>query len=185
MATAAESLLTVEEFSRRPDSGYPEELVKGRIVTMTLPKPFHGFVCYNVCLVIGSYLKAHPLGYLVSNDSGVVTERGPDTVRGPDVAFYSFNRVPKGSLPRRRHLDVVPDLLFEVLSPDDRWRDVLGKVLEYLNAGVSAVCVLDPERRTLHLDEGDQPVRILSEDDELTLPSILGEFRAKVREFFD
>jgi Uma2 family endonuclease len=152
---------------------------------MTPPKPYLGCVCYNVCLVIGSYVKAHALGYVVSNDSGVVTERGPDTVRGPDVAFYSFNRVPKGSLPREHYLDVVPELVFEVLSPDDSWRKVLAKVLEYLIAGVTCVCVLDSERRSLHLYKGDQPARVLSEDDELTLPSILGEFGTAVRAFFD
>jgi Uma2 family endonuclease len=118
------------------------------------------------------------------NDSGVITERGPDTVRGADTAFYSYVRVPKGPLPAR-YLDVPPDLVFEVLSPDDCWPKVLRKVTEYLEAGVTVVCVLDPERRTLHLYEGDQPVRILGEDDKLTLPSLLGKFRVAIRRFFD
>ena len=33
MATA-ESLMTAEEFRRRPDPGYPEELVRGRVTAM-------------------------------------------------------------------------------------------------------------------------------------------------------
>ena len=183
MATETEILLTVEEFSRRPDPGYPEELVKGRIVRMSIARPYHGLVCGNVSVIVGSYAKSHHLGYVLS--TGVITERGPDTVRGADVAFYSYNRVPKGSLRREEYLDVVPELVFEVLSPDDRWPKVLAKVLEYLAAGVSVVCVLDPSRRNLHLYEGEEPVRILSEHDELTLPTILGEFRVAVRDFFD
>ena len=43
MATA-EALLTAEEFGRRPDPGFPEELVQGRIVTTPPPKPSHGQV---------------------------------------------------------------------------------------------------------------------------------------------
>ena len=35
----------------------------------------------------------------MSNESVVVTERNPDTVRGADISFYSFNRLPKGPLP--------------------------------------------------------------------------------------
>ncbi len=79
----------------------------------------------------------------------------------------------------------MPDLIIEVLSPDDRWPKVLAKVAEYLNAGVGVVGVLDPVRRTLHLYEGDQPVRILSENDELSLPGLLGDFRVAIHRFLD
>jgi Uma2 family endonuclease len=133
---------------------------------------------------VGRYLEDDDRGHVLTNDSGVITERGPDTVRGADVCFYSYERVPKGPLPAG-YLDVTPDLVFEVLSPDDRWRNVLRKVTEYLEAGVQVVVVLDPERRRLHIFDGDEPTRILTDQDELTLPSVLGEFRVPVRRFFD
>jgi hypothetical protein len=62
---------------------------------------------------------------------------------------------------------------------------VLTKVAEYLNAGVTVVGVLDPQRGTLTLFEGDQGVRVLSENDELALPDLLGEFRVPVRRMFE
>ena len=185
MASATQALLTAEEFARRPDPGYPEELVKGRIVRMPPTKPYHGFVCGNVSGIVGSHAKSHHVGYVLSNSTGVITEREPDTVRGADVVFYSYNRVPKGTLPREKYLDVVPELVFEVLSPDDRWPKIMAKVVEYLDAGVGVVCVLDPSRRNLYLYEGEEPVRILSEDDELTLPALLGDFRVVVRDFYE
>ena len=40
MSTAsvtAPALLTAEQFAERPDPGYPEELVKGRVVPMPVP----------------------------------------------------------------------------------------------------------------------------------------------------
>jgi Uma2 family endonuclease len=184
MAIGSQVLYTAEEFGRRPDPGYPEELVRGRIVTMPPPGSRHGKVCYNSAYHVGRYLEDHDVGHVLTNDSGVITERGPDTVRGADVCFYSYERVPKGPLPPG-YLYVVPDLVFEVLSPDDRWRKVLGKVTEYLNAGVRVVVVLDPERRQLYLFDGDEPVRILTDQDELTLPGVLGEFRVPVSRFFD
>ncbi len=185
MATATPVLLTAEEFARRPDPGYPEELVKGTIIRMPPPKTYHGYVCLNVGGIVRAHVKANGLGFVIGNDAGVITERGPDTVRGADVAFYSFKRVPKGTLPREEYLDVVPELVFEVLSPDDRWTKVMAKVVEHLDAGVAVVCVLDPSRRNLYLYEGEEPVRILSEDDEFTLPALLGEFRVAVRDFFE
>ena len=59
-----------------------------------------GQVCYNVAVSDGAiHADDHDLGHVLSNDSGVITERGPDTVRGADVCFYSYERVPKGPLP--------------------------------------------------------------------------------------
>ncbi|MFI5455913.1 MAG: Uma2 family endonuclease [Isosphaerales bacterium] len=184
MSTAIQLLYTAEEFARRPDPGYPEELVRGRIVSMPPPQARHGQVCSTVVYTLKRFLEDHDLGHVLSNDSGVITERGPDTVRGADVSFYSYSRVPKGPLPSK-YLDVPPDLVIEVRSPDDRWPRILRKVAEYLEAGVAIVGVLDPEWNTLHLYEGDQRVRILSEHDELTLPGLLGEFRVAVSRFFE
>jgi Uma2 family endonuclease len=184
MSTATQLLYTAEEFARRPDPGYPEELVRGRIVSRPPPQPRHGQVCNKVGRIFGNYADEHDLGHVLSNDSGVITERGPDTVRGADVSFYLYSRVPKGPLPAG-YLDVPPDLVFEVRSPEERWPKLLGKVVEYLNAGVRVVGVLDPERNTLQLYEDDQPVRILSEHDELTLPGLLEGFRVAVSRFFE
>ena len=89
MATA-EALLTAEEFGSRPDPGYPEELVQGRIIAMPPPKPRHGQVCKMVIRILDRYVDEHDLGHVLSNDSGVITERNPDTVRGADVAFYTL-----------------------------------------------------------------------------------------------
>jgi len=120
----------------------------------------------------------------VSNDSGIITERDPDTVRGADVAFYSYGRIPRGPLPPG-YLPVPPELVFEVRSPTDRWRDVLAKVVEYLDAGVSVVCVLDPGTETVLLYRDDRPNEVIPAEGELTIPEVLGDFRVPVRRFFE
>ncbi len=181
---SAQGLFTAEEFGRRPDPGYPEELVRGRIFTMPPRGARHGKVCAKLVRFLGPYADELDLGHVLSNDSGVITERGPDSVRGPDVSFYSFARLPKGPIPEN-YPSVSPDLVFEVLSPHDRWPKVLAKVVEYLDAGVSVVGVLDPERLTLHLYEGDEPVRILVAEDALRIPALLGEFEVIVGRFFE
>lgn len=90
MATAgAQRLWTVEEFGDRPDPGR-----------------------------IQVYRERHDVGRVLTNDFGVVAERGPDTVRGADVAYSSHGRVPEGPLPNQ-YLDVAPELIVEVLSPSD------------------------------------------------------------------
>ena len=92
-------------------------------------------------------------------------------------------RSPGGKI-RKGYLDVVPDLVVEVRSADDRWGDILAKVHEYLDAGVGVVIVLDPEPETAHVFRSDQPPQELGPDDELTVPDLLGDFRVAVRRFF-
>lgn len=183
MATAT-ALLTAEEYEQQPDNGVPSELVRGRIVEMNIPAPRHEQICVRIIYLLSRYLEDHPLGHVLSNDSGIVTERGPDTVRGADVAFYSFQRLPPGPIPLG-YLSVVPELVFEVRSPTDRWSRIHQKVAEYLAAGVSVVCVLDQTSETAHLFYEEQPGRVLMAAEELTFPEILGDFRVRVSRFFE
>src|SRR5262249_42266571 len=186
MASVAEpeALLTAEQYARRPDLGYPEELVRGRIVARPMPKPRHGYLCNKAGRIFGNFVDEHGRGWVLNNDSGVITERNPDTVRGADVAYYSYERLPPGDLPDD-YPNVAPELVIEVRSPSDRWPQVLAKVAEYLGAGVSIVVVLDDNRRSAHVFGADGMHRMLGPDDELTLPELLGDFRVAVRRFFE
>lgn len=179
----AEVLLTAEEYLALPDDGRITELVRGRIVEMPSPKPAHGYICLSVGSIVRDFVRANDLGRVVSNDSGVKTERGPDTVRGPDVAFYSYTKVPKGPLPEGYW--PTPELVFEVRSPSDRWPAVTVKAAEYLNAGVLVVCVLDPETESVGVYTQEEFPRRLTADEELTLPEVFPDFRVAVRQLFE
>ena len=185
MATAVrEVLLTAEDYLGLPDNGVPNELVRGRVVSMNLPTPRHGEICVQTIYLVRRFLDDRRLGRLVSNDAGVVTEQDPDTVRGSDIAFYSFNRIPPGPVPQG-YLSVVPELVFEVRSSGDRWGRILAKVGEYLQAGVTVVCVLDQMTERCHLYRNEEDVRVFLPDQELTLPEVLPEFRVVVGRFFE
>ena len=183
MATA-EALLTAEEFERMPDPGYPTELVRGRIVAMNPPGFRHGAVCVNIVRIVGGYLDRDDRGRLVSNDSGTITERGPDTVRGMDVGYYSYERLPREKRPQG-YPGVSPDAVFEVKSPSDRWSDLLEKTAEYLKSGVIKVCIVDPQRRTVTIYSQDEPERALSENDIFELPEIFPGLSVPVARFFE
>lgn len=177
-------LLSAEQFAERPDPGYPEELIRGEVVPMPMPKPRHGHVCNKAGRILGNFVEEHRLGWVFSNDTGVITQRGPDTVRGADVAFYRYDRLPAGELPDH-YPDAAPDLVIEVVSPSDRWPKVLAKVAEYLEAGVTVVVVLDGEPPSAQVYRPDRPAAVLGPDDELTLPDLLPGFSVGVRRFFE
>ncbi len=154
--TTLQTLLTAEDYGRLPDPAFPTVLVRGRIVERAFPGPRHGQVCGKVIWLLANHVEEQNLGQVVCN-SGIITERDPDTVRGADVAFYSYARYPKGPLPKY-YTPAVPELVFEVRSSSDRWAKVVKKVGEYLDAGVLVVCVLDPDAHTVHLYSADEPV---------------------------
>ncbi len=181
---SAEKLITADEFWAMPPSRRPVELVRGRVISMPVPGPRHGQVCGNAVWILQEFVKGHDLGHVLCNDSGIVTDHDPDTVRGMDVCFYSYSRLPKGPLPKK-YVDVVPELVVEVRSPDDRWSRILRKVGEYLEAGVSVVCVLDPDTQTAHVYSADQPERTVSADEELSFPDVLPSFAVRLRQFFE
>jgi Uma2 family endonuclease len=179
-----EALMTAEEFLRLPNDGKPKELKRGKVVLMHVPVPRHGQICGQVYYLLRRYLEDQALGHVVCNDSGVVTEHDPDTVRGADVVYYSYGRVAPGPFPQG-YLPVVPELIFEVRSPTDRRGAILAKVAEYLEAGVGVVCVLDQMTERCQVYRSDEDVQIFAAEQELTLPDVLPEFRVVVRRFFE
>jgi Uma2 family endonuclease len=183
MATV-EKLVTAGEFFSLPDHGQVSELVRGKIIVMNVPGFRHGEVCGNVVHYLGSYVRERGLGRVLSNDTGVVTAKDPDTVRGADIAFYSFARVPRGSQPTG-YPDVAPEFVVEVLSPNDRWSEITAKLGEYLAVGVLAVCVLDPQSRTATVHYADRPPDKLTRSDELQLPDILPGFTVGLPRLFE
>jgi len=161
----------------------PTELVRGEIVE--LPGTFmrHGVVCASIIGILGLWVRDSGWGRGMCNSPPILTERDPDSVRGPDCAFIRFDRLPGGKLPAGV-LTIPVDLAIEVLSPSDRWTDVMEKVLEYLKSDVSEVWVVDPEKRTIAIHRADQTPVYLAESETLTRPDLLPGFACQVAEFF-
>ncbi|MEX2213716.1 MAG: Uma2 family endonuclease [Phycisphaeraceae bacterium] len=176
-------LMSAEEFLRL-ESEQPMELVRGRIVTMSRPGFRHGRICIRIAILLQRHLDQNDAGTIVGNDAGVITERKPDTVRGPDVAFYSYERMPKGEDPAG-YPEQSPELVFEVKSPDDRWKALQKKVGEFLDSNVLLVCILDPDTRTAHVYTPDDPVRVYGADESITFAPVLSEWTVPVKQFFE
>lgn len=184
MSTVATSprLMTAEEFfalGKEPRS----ELVRGKMVEMTPPGFRHGSICSRLIRKIGRYLDDHDIGHLVSNDTGVITQRGPDTVRGPDVAFFLYERLARDVEPIG-YPTVAPNLVFEGVSPSDRMSDVMEKVTEYLRSDVTVVCLVEPTHRELEVFRDNAPLQHFGWEATLTIPDVLPQFELPVNELF-
>ena len=103
------------------------------------------------------------LGDLGSGETGFRLEHDPDTVRAPNVWFVRAGRVPTGEAGTHFFLGP-PDLAVEVLSPSDRYRDVMAKVRDYLAAGTPLVWVIDPIGRSAAIFRAGGAAHLLGED---------------------
>lgn len=181
-APLAATLLSAEEFMARYAHVHAE-LVKGIVEEYAVPWPKHGFYCSRIDRLLGNFVEEHDLGRVASNDSWVRTGTSPDTVRGADVCYFSYERLPRGEVPEGL-LPVAPDLVVEVRSPSDRWADIFTKVGEYLRAGVRAVVVLDPATETASVYRMEELQQIFHTGDPLTVPEVLPGFSVPVNRLF-
>lgn len=158
------------------------ELVRGEVIELPPPSKPHGAISANISRILGNFAFQQGKGYIASNDSGVILQRDPDTVRGPDVAYYedadSFAEL------HPKYGEVPPRLAVEVLSPNDRADQVMGKITDYLKSGVAMVWVFDPQRRTVTVHRPDRAQVALGDDMELAGDDVLTGFRSRVSDFF-
>ena len=183
MATVLQqTLVTLEEFEAMVFE-FPTDLVQGEIVPTPPPGGVHGRVCMNVGFVLETWSRAANLGTVTANDSAVVTERDPDSVRGCDVMFTRWEKLPGRELPSGA-FQIPPDLVVEVRFPSDRWRNIMAKVGEYLDVGVTEIWVVDPSDRSVDVFRNDRKQIRVTGDELLASADVLPGFECAVSEFF-
>lgn len=183
---AKPTLMTADEFAafvHRPENdGKWFELVRGEVIELPPPTRPHGRVCMNAGFLLETYVRQRRKGYVTSNDAGVLLERDPDTVRGPDVALHEDAQRFEDIHPK--YGEVPPVLAVEVLSPSDKATAVLRKTESYLRNGVKLVWVIDPEDKTVSVYRHDRSFDVFGPEQELSGGDILPSFSCKVADLF-
>jgi Uma2 family endonuclease len=167
-------LLTAADVERMSIPDKQVELVRGRLVVREPPSTWHGVVAGNLAYFLRDFVRRHGLGLVFAQDTGFKIGSDPDTVRAPDVAFVARDRT--GAIQPRGYAELAPDLLAEILSPDDRPAEVLAKVADWLGAGTKLVCVIDPERSEARVHRQDGSLAVLREHDSLDGEDVLPGF---------
>jgi Uma2 family endonuclease len=183
MSTAIKTRLTAEEFAERFADVDFCELERGEVIRLTAGGWRHSAICFKVAFVLGIWAQQNRLGRVLVNEAGLITGRDPDTVRGVDVLYYSYARVPKGREPQS-FADVPPNLAVEVVGKGQGWKKMTEKVGEYLRLGADRAWIIDPSKRTLHVFSPDDPPREYTEADVITDETVLPGFSCKLAEFF-
>lgn len=182
-ASENERLLTLEEFERLPDDDFRTELVRGRLVREPPAGMNHGWLGAYLAFLITDFVLKHDLGKVFQADTGFVLFDDPPTVRAPDVAFVSRDRLP----PPEESIGfghLAPDLAIEVVSPSNTAIEILDRVEDYLEAGTRLVWVVQPHRSSVTEYRSRHEIRLLREDEALDGYDVLPGFSVKVAEIF-
>lgn len=180
--TTETNLLTADDLLRLYSEGVRGELIRG-VLCETMPTGReHGEVAANAAFELLSHIKPLKLGIVTTSDSGVRLERDPDTVREPDVAFFSADRI--GPKRVSGYSEVVPDLVMEIQSPNDSRDDVYEKARMWLSFGVRLVWVVHPDSRSVDVHRPGHPVETIDEDGQLDGHDVLPGFTRPVASIF-
>ena len=180
-----EKLLTADEFLRLCEQRVIKgELVKGVVQETVSANGEHSEVAAALALAFGNHVRPRRLGRVAGSDAGVLLERGPDTVREPDVVFISAETLPL-DVKVRGFYEVVPDLVVEIVSPNDSPAYVAQRVAMWQSFGVPLVWTVYPVARTVAVHPLNGTTMIYTEDDTLDGGAVLPDFRCVVREILD
>ena len=132
-------LKTAVDLYNMPDHGGRNELVQGEIVPMSPASTKHGMIVFRLAFEVGLFTSENQLGEVYAAETGFTIQQNPDTVRAPDVAFVAKSRIPEEGVPETGFWAIAPDLVAEVVSPNDRMTEIQDKVTDFLAAGVRLV----------------------------------------------
>lgn len=157
------------------------ELEEGKLVTVTPPGGEHGEIVVELATLLQAHCKAHQLGKVVV-ESGFYLSRSPDTVRAPDISFYSLARL--GSRSPTGYFEIAPDLAVEVISPHDSGEETEARVRQFLAAGVGEVWIIYPRSQTIHRYRHDGRALVLSSQDALLGEDLVPKFYCRLSDIF-
>lgn len=176
-------LISERSFERLAAGLGPCELEQGEVVRLSPGGMPHSRCTATIAFLLEKWARAGKRGRVFTNEAGLITERDPDSVRGVDVAYYSYGRLPRSELPEG-FTDVPPTLAVEVVGKGQGWRKLLEKAGEYLRIGVDRVWIVDPGKRRMCVLQGDEPPRVLGGRQTLADADALPGFRCRVAELF-
>jgi Uma2 family endonuclease len=177
---ATTRLWTIGDIEQLPDDDFRYALIRGELFRMPPPQFRHGRVVMVVGAHLFNFVEEHGLG-VITDQSGFVFERDPDTLLGPDLAFVQRARIPAEE---NAYPSIVPDLVVEVASPSQTGPSIDVKTAIYLAAGVRRVWVIDPARKTVRVLRADGSETLLHAQDTIDGEEVLPGFQLSVARIF-
>lgn len=183
--TTSGQRITAEDLLRLPDDGYRfcSELVNGELIIKPLADAVHGFLAMKVSCRLAEHVQSRKLGQVHATGTGFRLASNPDTVRAPDAAFISRQRIEEiGDV--EGYWPGPQDLAVEVISPNDTYTEVEDKVLSWLDAGTRMVIVLNPRQQNVAVYRSRTDIAILTKSDTIDGKDVVPGWTLAIEDLF-
>ena len=182
MTTTKQKLMTADELLRLPrGEGKRYELIRGVLIEKMPTGDPHGDSVTRATILIRNYAEENDYGVVRAGEPGYRLERGPDSVRAPDVAWIAPGCILAGT---QGYRELSPDLAVEVKSPSNSNPEMATKAQMWLCYGSQVVLVLDPATVTVRIYRPNTEPVTIGQDDVLDLDDLLPGFSTPVWRLF-
>jgi Uma2 family endonuclease len=183
MTNTEQSVVTAEQLFCMPHDGNRYELVRGVLNMMSPAGSEHGWIAGRIFHRLATHVEKYDLGRAYAAETGFRIASSPDTVRAPDACFVSHERLASVE-PTRSYLPLAPDLVVEVISPNDTFSEVESKIEAWLQAGTSVVLVADPASQTLRVYRDGSKILVLHAGETFEAGKVCGDWKLSVHDVF-
>ncbi len=174
---------TAEQLLAMPGDGNRYELLNGVLIMMSPAGSEHGWIAERMSRRLGDHVEKQQPGRTYAAETGFRISINPDTVRAPDAAFVSDARL-KRVEPTSGYLPLAPDLLVEVVSPNDTSSEVEAKAQHWISAGTAIVLVADPANQTIRVYKNESDIHVLRRGDTFDSGDVCGNWKLSVDDAF-
>ncbi|MCU0961784.1 MAG: Uma2 family endonuclease [Pirellulaceae bacterium] len=175
--------MTMQQFAALSLDAGRSELVEGEVRMMLPAGGRHGRVAMTCGRRLANHVDEHHLGAVYAAETGFVLARDPDTVRAPDVAFVSAERLPDIG-DESAFVPFAPDLAIEVISPTDSFSAVEEKAFSWLAAGTRMVLLVDPANETVHVYRAAGAITVLGKGEVLSAADVVPGWQLAIAKLF-
>ena len=182
--TTKQGLLTADDLLRLYSEGVKGELIRGVLHETVTAGGEHGDIAFALGGEVRAYVRPRRMGRVGGTDSGIMLERDPDTVREPDVYYISAEKLPL-NVRVAGYYEVVPDMVAEIRSPNDRRAEFNEKIQMWLDFGVRLVLAVYPQTRTIEAHQSGRSTVTLAYDDTLDGGDVIPGFACPLKDIFD
>lgn len=137
----AQGKWTYEDYARLPDNGMRYEVIGGELYMSPAPTTAHQRGSVELVFVLMLHVKQRGLGQVYEAPIDVILPGLANPVQ-PDIIFIFSERL---GIVKKQHIEGVPDLIVEILSPGTAQHDRRTKFQLYAQAGVKEYWLFDPD----------------------------------------
>jgi len=158
---------------------YKIELEDGRLSIVGPSDIVSSEISSILIRLLGNWVYPRRLGRVFDSAGGFIM---PDTnVKAPDVSFVRAARLRQSP---RYFGELVPDLVVEIKSQNDRIKLIETKVLKFIELGAIVGILIDPDEETVTIYRSTGEPTVLGNGDILTLAELFPGWELPVSELW-